>query len=271
MHPYIHIGSLKLPTYGLIAVCSIAAALICAAIRSHSESRRDPASGVNTEDCMYMFAFAMIGTLVGTKLLYFITVLPAAIADTELFSTDFIAWAARYLLGGFVFYGGLIGGVFGAWLYCRVFHVNIWAYTAAATPSIPLLHAIGRIGCFFGGCCYGMPVGDKWYGVVMQTVPEYGPLLPVQLIESAANFMIFAALLLYTRRSHRASAPLALYFLAYPVVRFTLEFFRYDAVRGSLGGLSTSQWISLPLFALGLVLALWGDKVERFVRFEKKV
>ena len=88
--------------------------------------------------------------------------------------------------GGSVFYGGLLGGILAGAVYLRRKGrpLDLWASLTA--PAIPLFHVFGRVGCFLGGCCYGLP--SAW-GFVYR----YSPVaeangvsrFPVQLVEAA--------------------------------------------------------------------------------------
>lgn len=93
-------------------------------------------------------------------------------------------------------------------------------------------------------------------------VPTGVALFPVQAVESAALLLIFGVLVAYTRRRRRPNRVGALYLLLYAPCRFVLEFFRYDAIRGSFFGLSTSQWLSLALFAVGWALCFLPDRAH---------
>lgn len=115
---------------------------------------------------------------------------------------------------------------------------------------------MGRVGCFCMGCCYGCPT-DSSLGVtfhVSPIAPNGVALVPVQLLEAAAEFLLFAVLLALSLRGAPGRALLGGYLAAYGVLRFTLEFFRYDNYRGFLGPLSLSQWISIVTVVLGTVL-----------------
>ena len=59
--------------------------------------------------------------------------------------------------GGWVVYGGILGGIFGGWVYCRMKKLDFPAYFNMLIPTVVLAQAFGRIGCFFAGCCYGVP------------------------------------------------------------------------------------------------------------------
>lgn len=122
-------------------------------------------------------------------------------------------------------------------------------------PVLPLAHAFGRAGCFFAGCCYGVPT-DGILGVVythaIGGAPSGVSLLPIQLLEAGINLAICALLMLFTRHTRTKTFVLPVYVVCYGVARFCLEFYRYDYIRGSLFGLSVSQWIS----AIGVFLSI---------------
>lgn len=167
------------------------------------------------------FLFAWLGA----KVLFLVT------SRQEQFLTNSNFW----LGGGFVFYGGLIGALFFIVLFCRINKNFNWKYLAYLVPILLLAHGLGRIGCFLAGCCYG----------------KESELLharhPVQLYESFS--LIFFSYLLnrFLKKRDNEILVIGLYFFAYAVLRFILEFFRGDQIRGEIGFLSTSQWISLAL------------------------
>lgn len=161
--------------------------------------------------------------------------------------------------GGLIYYGGFIGGVLGAFLGARVANAKLIDFINPILPSLPLGHAIGRIGCFSAGCCYGKPTASSLGAIFRNPVggaPAGVSLFPVQLFESGLNLIIFAVLLLYLNHAREKKHALILYIVTYGVVRFTLEWFRGDALRGGALGLSTSQWISISSIALALLYLL---------------
>lgn len=169
------------------------------------------------------------------------------------------------LSGGFVFYGGLLGGIFGIWICRKVFHISIGAYMQIAVPCIPVAHGFGRIGCSLAGCCYGIPYNG--WGAITYTnsmfAPNGQPLFPVQALEACLEFGIAGVLLLYINRFHGKRGFL-IYVGLYAAVRFCLEFFRYDnAERGVFLNVSTSQYISLALLAVVFWLFYWERKTAK--------
>ncbi|NLM61149.1 MAG: prolipoprotein diacylglyceryl transferase [Clostridiales bacterium] len=248
MLPKINVLGFEVAMYGLMIVLGLVAGILVALARAKS-------TGFKKEDLVFASLYGAIGTVAGAKLLYLLTVLRFVtdnfymiIKDRELMS--------QLISGGFVFYGGVIGGVSAIFIYCRRYRLDFLPLIDALIPSVPLAHAFGRLGCFFAGCCYGIehygPLG--MYFDKSPFAPHGIPLFPVQLVEAACNFAIFMFLILIARRARGKGALLGCYLMSYTIARFILEYFRWDEYRGFLFGLSTSQWISIILFIAGMIL-----------------
>jgi len=159
--------------------------------------------------------------------------------------------------GGMVFYGGLIGSLASLCLYAKVQRKSLSDVIAVTVPVFPLAHGIMRLGCFAGGCCFGVPhdtLGIAFTNAI--AAPNGIPLLPVQLYEAALNFMIFIVLWLFSRKKRQATSLLGVYGLSYATGRFALEFLRGDIHRGFMLGMSTSQFISILIVAACVVMLL---------------
>ena len=245
--PLLELLGRGVPLYGLLGVLGACLGLVCALVRC-------PSFGLSRDDCAYLYVFGAIGAAAGAKLLYLLPRLPQLAAELPLLWEGPAAFAARWLSGGLVFYGGLFGGIAGAWLAARYFRADFGAFCPVLVPAVPLMHALGRVGCFFTGCCYGVELDPPWgIPVPAGAVGPGGVRFPVQLWEAGAEGTIFLLLLRYSRRAAPPGKSLAAYLLLYAPVRFALEFFRGDPARGFLGPLSTSQWLSLA--AAGAALA----------------
>ncbi|HEV2446289.1 MAG TPA: prolipoprotein diacylglyceryl transferase, partial [Candidatus Sulfopaludibacter sp.] len=163
------------------------------------------------------------------------------------------------LQAGGVFYGGLLVALAFSWWYMRKRHLPPLKTADIFAPAIALGHAIGRIGCFTAGCCWGRQCERPWAITFTSQeahdrvgVPLGVPLHPTQLYESAAEFLIFAILYWRIRKAHEPGAVISLYLILYSVTRFIVEFFRYHEQGNLLNGpLDTSQWISIVLFLMG--------------------
>ncbi|MBR4578768.1 MAG: prolipoprotein diacylglyceryl transferase [Oscillospiraceae bacterium] len=183
----------------------------------------------------------------GAKLLFLLTLLPEVIRDP-----------LPYLGSeGFVVYGGLLAGLLTIWLWCRKKGLPFLPWLDLLLPGVALAQGFGRIGCFLAGCCYGRAT-DSPLGVIFPAgslAPAGVRLLPTQLFSAAGDFLLCGALLLLDRRNPRDGALAAAYMLLYGAGRFLVEFLRDDP-RGSVGLLSTSQFISLFIVAGGVLLGV---------------
>ena len=160
------------------------------------------------------------------------------------------------LTDGFVVYGGIIGGILAGWIYCRAKKINFWAYFDLVMPSVALAQGFGRIGCLLAGCCYGKET-DSILAITFhesEFAPNNVPLIPTEIYSSLLDFVHFGVLLFIAGRKKKDGQVAACYLLFYSIGRFILEFFRGDLARGSVGALSTSQFISLFTFVAGIVL-----------------
>lgn len=206
-------------------------------------------------DFICAVVYVMIGAIAGAKLLFII------VSWREIM--ELALTFEQILKGGFIFYGGLLGGFLGLLLYGKQFKTKIVCYLDIFATVLPLGHAFGRIGCFFAGCCYGMPydgIGSVTYksSFTLQT-PIGIRLLPIQLIESSCLFVLFIGLLILFLKGKKQGINCTVYLLAYSFLRFILEFFRGDKERGILLGLSTSQWISIFIF-IATIIMYWRKK-----------
>lgn len=255
MYPYINILGRDVGLYGLMALLG---ALVCGGYL-YITYRGGKAGRLRGDDLLHVLLLAVLGAMVGAKVLSIVAqlpiVIPLIVQNWEVLRhhpMDVLV----LLAGGMVFYGGFIGGAVAVFWYCRRYNVSIKVVCGIFTPAVPLFHTFGRIGCFLGGCCFGIPVS---WGVVYPEhspgAPSGIPLLPIQLIEAGCNFILFIVLAIVSRRLRPARKwmTLPVYMVCYGVLRFVLEFFRGDIMRG-VYLLSTSQWISLALVVGSLVM-----------------
>lgn len=177
---------------------------------------------------------------IGAKL-FFILTYPDSLQGDLASSSNF------WLGGGFVFYGGLLFGL-GLVLLLKFFNSKIRKVSLAGfVVPLALGHAVGRVGCFLAGCCYGKEA-DSLLTISMHGHYRY----PVQLFEAIAVF--FLGVFLLKKKHHHSPYLLSYYLLIYGPIRFGLEFLRGDDVRGAWGILSPSQWVSLALMGLGVAV-----------------
>ena len=246
----LHFGpTITLHTYGLLLAIAFIAGLWVA-------SREAKRQGLDAGRVTDMAIWVLIAGLVGAKLLL-------VLVDFHYYQRSPRELWSIFQSGG-VFYGGLIGGALVAWWYARRHGLAGWSTADALAPGVVLGQAIGRLGCFAAGCCWGKPTSLPWavtftdvYASRAVGTPMDTPLHPSQLYESGAAFLIFAFLLwLLPRKRFDGQVALA-YVALYSAVRFGLEFLRGDPERGSWfgGALSTSQVIAIVLL-LGTAVLL---------------
>ncbi len=246
MHPFINIGNFQLPVYGLMLVLGISLGVAVAMIRAKK-------TAITPDDVLNSVTVIVFGALIGTKLLYNFTDWKYFIQN---FKTIFTTWDGfRNFFGyGFVFYGALIGGVIAALIYIRRHKLPPFLLVDLLIASVPLMQGIGRIGCFFAGCCYGI----EYSGPLAVTFPgEHVSRFPVQLLDTALNLVLFLILTLYRRKERKPGQVTGLYLLLYAFERAGVEMLRGDLERGFFLGLSTSQWISVLMIPVAL-LFLFG-------------
>jgi phosphatidylglycerol:prolipoprotein diacylglycerol transferase len=140
-------------------------------------------------------------------------------------------------------------------IYCRIKKISFLAYLDLLAPSVAVAQGFGRIGCFLAGCCYGRETGSDFCIVFHDSLyaPNGVKLIPTQLLMSAGNFLIALILLLYAKKDKKKGSAVGLYLILYSAGRFVIEFFRAD-YRGTVGFLSTSQFISIFTLILGILL-----------------
>ena len=235
------IGSFTVYGYGFMIAVGILAAWITIDFRA-ARQKLD-------RDCVfYLIIWCLVGGICGAKLLYWITEWKSILKNPD-FLLDSIA-------DGFVVYGGIIGGILAGWLYCRHKKISFLKYFDLAVPSVALAQGFGRIGCLLAGCCYGSETSG-FFSITFRTsdfAPNNVALIPTQIYSSILDFIHFGILILIAGHKKSDGQVAAFYLIFYSMGRFILEFFRGDLIRGSVGVLSTSQFISLFTGFAGAVM-----------------
>ena len=241
------IGPLTIHTYGVMVAVGLVAAFLSAAQRAKERS-------LNVDSLYSMGLLMALFGFLGAKLLYCIVEFPRLLQDPLSVLSG----------GGFVVYGGIIAGLIAALLYCRAKALPFLPYADIAAPSIALAQGFGRLGCLFAGCCYGAPASG-WLSITFQhsdIAPNGIPLVPTQILSSLGDFLIAFFLFWYAKNPRQNGSVAALYMLLYSVGRFAIEFFRAD-FRGSIGPLSTSQFIAIILCAAAVCALVLLRRAKR--------
>ena len=259
MYPIISILGREVGTYSL---CTVVGLLVAGFVAF----KLGKTKGFTVEDIIFVVLSIVAGILIGGHLLYGITNYKYIIyLAGNIFNLKFkqILSALSVVFGGSVFYGGFLGAMLTLRIYSSRFakekRRTIFDIYAVC---VPLFHGFGRIGCFLGGCCYGV---ESKYGFTVhgnQLVPDINDVsrVPVALIEAYGNLLIFLLLLKLFKKQKLKGKMMYLYMLIYPVLRFGTEFLRGDKIRGIWFGFSTSQWISMVLFTIAFFYFLFHIK-----------
>lgn len=246
MHPVlIRIGPLSIHTYGVLVAAGFLLGLSLAV-------RQGKKQGIPPERIIDIGFYALLAAIVGSRLLF--------VAINAGHYLKHPLDVMKIWEGGLVFYGGLLLAVPVALWYIRKHSLDMGKLMDIFAPSMAVGHAVGRLGCFASGCCYGKPAGVSWAVTFLdpECLARTGiPLHPTQLYESLGEFLNFLILITLRRWQSFKGQLFWTYIVLYSALRFTVEFFRGDAARGYVvAGISVSQGISLIIgLAAAVVIA----------------
>ena len=255
MHPkLISIGSFYIPTYGVLVALGFLAGL---AITVRLARR----VGLASEKVTNLAVYCAIAGIFGAKLFMFLFDAREYLSHpAEIFSLESLRAAG-------VFHGGFLAALVVAALYIRRQRLPLWPTMDVFAPGISLGHAIGRLGCFAAGCCWGkacsLPWGVYFHSDEAAPVPLNTPLHPVQLYESAANLIIFGILYRRFQRPHSPGGVIGLYLVLYSTARFLIEFFR-EHEQSLIGPFSITQWLAIGFCAMGVVILFRARQTRLF-------
>ncbi len=260
MFPSINITGKPISTYGIMATIGILLLLFL-------PMRLAKKYKIDSTNILITLLIAGVGVVIGGHLVYGLTNFDKIIYLFQnldkVTSLGILFDSIGFIFGGQVFYGGLIGGLVAAFIYLKATKKDVDLYAYIITPFIPLFHALGRIGCFLAGCCYGIEIE---HGVIFHNsaieMANNVPRLPIQLIESACNFILFGILLHLQKKGKYKKTLLYIYLLIYSIIRFVDEFFRGDTYRGFVGPISTSQFISILIFVFATIMLIIKTKSQ---------
>lgn len=259
------IGEISIYSYGLcMALGFLAAWQVAIWLCKHT--------GRDADQLTSLITWIMITAIAGARAAYVI----------EHWRTEFAASPISILFlnqGGLMFYGGFITASIFVALYVIIKKINLFELSDVLLTVLPLGHCFGRIGCFMHGCCYGKTtegalgvcfpaMSPAWHeharaGLIEETALKSLPVIPTQLIESAANLLLFIMMLIVFSKHHsKKGLASGVYLISYALIRFSVEFLRGDP-RAAVGPLSISQTISITLAAAGLCAIIYSAKTTR--------
>jgi len=245
----IEAGKFYLPTYGVL----VATAFLLAIWVTVKLGKR---AGLRPDLITNLAVYCALAGMLGAKLLMFVF-------DWQMYASDpsqIFTFSTLQAAG--VYQGGLLLALATAIVYMHRMGMPKLVTCDVFAPGLALGHAIGRLGCFAAGCCWGQRCERPWAitfndpdAYELTGVPLGIPLHPTQLYESGAELAIFALLYHWIARPHKPGAIFGLYLVLYSISRFAVEFLRHHDQALPFGGpWSLTQWISLVTLAIGLWL-----------------
>ena len=259
MHPILlKLGPVTLYAYGAMMV----AAFLLVTFLSRRAARELPPTfvAITPTQLVDFTCIALLGGILGARAFFI-----------SLRWEDFLRVPAEIPAlwhGGLVWYGGFFGGLLGAWGYTRTQHLSFVRVMDQFMPFVALGHAVGRIGCFLNGCCYGLPT-QSWCGVIFPGHAE--AVLPTQLFEAAGLLALYATLRMLQRPGilQYPGRVFGAYLLGYGVLRLVMEYLRGDQTPIWIG-LTLQQCISIAAMLVGALLLFRVSSFEFRVRRERE-
>ncbi len=241
MHPILfRIGSFPVGTYGLMMALAFFSALALA-------KRQGRLDGLDPQAITELSVNLLLAGILGAKLLMVVVDLMNGATLASVFTMD-------TLRSGGAIHGGIIAGAIAYFVSMRRLRLPVRETADAVLPGVALGQGIGRLGCFFAGCCYGTHCDAPWAitftnpDAASQGTPLGVPLHPVQLYTLAANLAVVGLLLLARRKRPYKGFLLTVYFVAEGIGRMVTEIWRGDQVRGF--------WLNQPWLSTGRLTAL---------------
>lgn len=237
----LRIGPFTIYGYGLMIAIGIIIAYVVAEYRAKRKN-------LQYEQILSLTIWCLAGGFLTSKLLYWMIHLKEIVQDPT-----FLLYT---LSDGFVVYGGILGGILAGGLYGRYAGLDFLEYFDLMVPSLALAQGFGRIGCFLAGCCYGKATASFLAVTFHESAfaPNGIPLIPTQLYSSGLDFLNAIVLLILAEKSRQKGVVAGAYLVLYSVGRFILEYFRGDLERGSIGILTTSQFLAIFTLVAGIIL-----------------
>ncbi len=243
MHPQIcTIGPFTIHSYGLMLALAFIVSSFLACIQAKNEN-------INPETIFNFIFFVFVTGIIGSRVFY--------VLDNFGYYLKNPIEIVMLQQGGLAWFGGLISSVVCGAFYLRRKKLSVYLILDLVAPFVALGQAIGRIGCFLNGCCFGKVSQFGIYFPVHEAA-----LIPTQVYSSLALIAIFIILRLLQDRPHKQGQIFLAYLLLYSFKRFLVEFWRADSER-ILWGLTLFQFISMAIFLFSVFMLLSLKKSKR--------
>lgn len=233
MKPILDLGFIQIPTFYLVISLSITFVLLLVnfALNQDPEIDRKTTFDIALIIMLTGFVGGRLGHVFYEEFAYYLQF------PLEIF---------KFWKGGFVFYGGFITSLLSVLAYLKYKKQSFYFWGDFFAPYLGLTYALGRIGCFFEGCCYGTHCELPW---------AIADRHPTQLYMVLAELILIAAIVSLSKtKKLKTGLVFLLWVGGHAINRFVIEFYREDDRGALISGLSISQWISALLFLSALYL-----------------
>jgi phosphatidylglycerol:prolipoprotein diacylglycerol transferase len=211
-------------------------------------SRRTKGRGWDPEIVVDLYLLCTVGAVLLARVFYVVTYPEPFLANPALIPQ---IWK-----GGITYYGSLVGMLASAWAYCKVYKLPVGEVIDLFSPYLALAHALGRLGCYLNGCCYGIASEVTWAVVFPQDRLQLARH-PAQLYEAGFEFLNFLILDQMWRRGIRGGRVTLAWIALYAAQRFMLEFVRGDTLSESyLFGTTFGQTVAIGMTVVAVIGAL---------------
>ena len=251
-----YIGSLPIGWHGILVVLAVLTGIGVAIWLARG-------SGINREVIYSIAPWAILGGIVGARLLHVI----------DYFGSIYIhnpAWIFTHWYEGLSIFGAILGGTLAVFIYCRVRHLSLGYLADAMAPALILAQAVGRIGCTINGDAWGKVTSLPWAFVythpnAQDTCLFWGmPTHPSPVYEIIWDLLVFAVLWKLKGRLKPEGSLFLIYLFLYSFGRFFIEFSRaVTTAEINVGGLHTPHFIALLVMAICIPLFVYRVRRAR--------
>jgi len=251
VHPILfHIGSYSVHSFGVLLMLAFAAAVYRANKAADQMKARDDSPGTpDSVDLLDVSVWLILAGVIGARALF-------VALDWADYKSHPGSWFAIWE-GGISFHGALIGGVIALVAFTVKRKLSFLKLVDICVPSVMLGYAIGRIGCFLNGCCYGTPTTLPWGVRFFEDGKWTQPSHPTQIYASAMGFLFFGLLVWLERRKSFDGQILGWYLIFAAVERFVMEIWRGGVTSTVVAyHLTDVQYLCLAILVVGIITLL---------------
>jgi len=234
-------GDISVYSYGLMLSLAFLAAIYAAARRARSIN-------INSQVILDLGLVVILSGIIGARIFFILLNLDFYINNP--------AQIIRLDKGGLAVFGGVLFSMVTVSVFCRIRKINVWDIADVIAPSLALGQAIGRIGCFLNGCCYGK-AACCFPGVIFPGDDVYR--IPTQIYSSAGLLAIFVFLIWLRAKKKFDGHLFSVYLMSYSLFRCFMDNFRGDELV-RVNGYTLSQVLSAVIFLFGACVYLTRRK-----------